>query len=270
MTPRVVTAAGRQWRFVPDEPPLAAERSQAMLQARLVDEVLNAPPQLPLQVATRVYGAIGRAGGGGRVGVVGRPAQALFAPTVALARMDMAVTAPGFLPLELDSPVGPQPGYPEAFACVDLGDIALHRAPTRIAGRVVSRATGPVAGAVVRISGVWPVLQHPAGPAAAPDAMPTFAGLYADRPAGGSVLRRSLTPAAQVKTLVRPAVAGDTVLRLSDRQAIAAGQILAIDFGDTGRVEFMGIATIDTGSSADQPADFTLDLPLRRDRKSVV
>ncbi len=265
MTVRTVLAGAQEWRFAPDNEPASAERSQAMMQAMLVDEVLNAPPDTPLHVFTRVFGAIGRAAGGGRVGVVGRPAQAFHAPTVALSQMDLTVTAPGFLPLTLTRPVGPQPpDYPVNFTPVNAGTLALHRTATRIRGRVVSLSGGAVAGASVRISGVWPVLQDIANPADAPDAMPLYAGLYADRPTG-NVRRRNLTPAAQVKALERPAMSGDTVVRLSDRQSISAGQILAIDFGDVGRVEYIGISVIDLGSDPDQPADVTLDLPLRRD-----
>lgn len=265
MTARTIAGGGVLWRFAPDEPPpLAAERSQVMLEARLVDEVLAAPPQAPATVRTTVLGAVARAAGGGRVGVVGRPAQAFFAPAIALARMTLSAEAAGFLPLRLEAPVGAQPGYPAAFAAVDLGDVALHRAATRLSGRVASRATGPIAGATVAVSGVWPVLQHPLGPAQAATAMPAPAGLYADRPAGGTLRRRNLTPAALVKTLLRPAVAGETRVRLSDRAGIVPGQILALAFDDGARVEFVAIAAIDTGSSPDQPAEVTLALPLRR------
>ncbi len=266
MTVRTVLSAGEAWNFAPDDPqPAIALRSQALIMARLIDEVTQTPPEQALTLATGLAGALPRASGGGRVGVVGRPGQLFYAPTVALAEVDLSVTATGFLPLALRRALGSQPGYPDAFAAPDLGDVALHRTPVAIAGRVASRAAGPLVGATVTITGVWAVQQHPPGPPQPPNAMPLFAGLYRDRPAGAQMRRRNLAPAAQVKTLARPALAGDTVVRLSDRQAIAAPQILALDYGDPGRVEYVGITSIDTGSSADQPADFTLDLPLRRD-----
>jgi hypothetical protein len=109
-----------------------------MLQARLVDEVLNAPPQLPLRATTAVHGAIGRATDGGRVGVVGRPAQAFFAPTVALARMDLTVAATGFLPLALESAVGPQPGYPAVFDQVLGWRAACHQIPDDLRQQAMS------------------------------------------------------------------------------------------------------------------------------------
>ena len=271
MTVRTVVAGGGAWRFAPDQPPPAvAERSQTMLQARLVDEVLLAPPVALPSVATTVHGAIARASGGGRIGVVGRPAQVFFAPMIALATLDISVAAPGFLPLRLEQAAGPQPGYPDAFAAVDLGDVALHRAPVAVAGRVVSRALGPLAGAALTVTGVWPVMAPPLGPASAPNAMPALAGLYADRPIGGQLRRRNFAPAAELKALVRPAVAGDRTVMLSDMDTIAAGQVLMIDFGDDGRVEFVGITSIKGASSPDQPAEFTLDLPLRRDHAEGV
>lgn len=262
-TPIPLTANGIDWLFARDDPqpPLAA-RSQAMLRAMLIDEVLAAPPALPISVATHVHDAVARAAAGGRVGVVGRPAQIFDTPISATCRIDLSIRAMGYLPLDLDEAVGPQP--PDAFDPVDLGTITLHRQPVRIGGRVVSRSLGPLAGAAISINGVWPVLQHPMGAPDAANAMPALAGLYVDRPVGGTMRRRNLTTAAEVKTLARTATAGDTIIRLSDREAINAGQILAIDTDDIDRVEFVGISLIDTTSSADQPADFTLDLPLRR------
>lgn len=270
MSARTILANGA-WRFAPDEPPPAiAERSQAMLIARLVDEVTGMPPTGQLNSRTNVRYAIAKSSNGARVGVVGRPAQAFFAGTIALARVDISIEGEGFLPIRLDRPVGAQPGYPHAFVPPDLGDVALHRTPVAIAGRVISRTTGPLAGATVRVSGAWPVLSQPQGAASAPNVMAALSGLYADRPVGATLRRRNLTLSPQIKTLERAGVAGDRVVRLSDRLAIAVGQILAVESDDPARTEFVGIAAIDTGSSDDQPANVTLEVSLRRGHAASV
>ena len=265
MTARAISIDGADWSFSPDLPPRDAERSQALLRATVLDEVLGRAAEGMVHARTNVRGAIAKSSGGGLVGVVGRPAQIFFGPAVALSPIDLRVQAKGFLPLELQAVAGPQPGYPDNFAAVDLGTIMLHRAPVTLAGRVVSRALGPLAGATVAIDGVWPVQQRQMGPPAAANAMPALATLYADRPAGGTLRRRTLNSAPQVKTLQRAAPAGSQVVRLTDRLGLAAGQILMIAFPDLDRVESIVIAGVSTASSDDQPADIALEFPLKRD-----
>ena len=156
MTTRTVLAGETSWYFSPEvPPPTVADRSQAILRLRLVDETTGLPPVLAVAAATTLPGATARASDGGLVGVVGQPSVAFYAPTIATARVDLTVTAAGFLAITLDEAVGAQPGYPDAFAAIDLGDVMLHRAPTWLSGRMVSRSTGPLSGGTVRVSGVW-------------------------------------------------------------------------------------------------------------------
>ena len=268
MTTRTVLAGETSWYFSPEvPPPTVADRSQAILRLRLVDETTGLPPVLAVAAATTLPGATARASDGGLVGVVGQPSVAFYAPTIATARVDLTVTAAGFLAITLDEAVGAQPGYPDAFAAMDLGDVMLHRAPTWLSGRMVSRSTGPLSGGTVRVSGVWARMQHPAAAAAAPDAMPCYAGIYADRDTSATMARRNFTPSAATKSLLLPGVAGDITLRLSDSVGIAAGDVVAVEPGDPERLEYIGIHSIAAGSSADQPATLTLDFPLRRDHR---
>lgn len=265
MTVSAIMAGGNMWQYAPDDPqPSIAARSQVIMQARLVDEILDTPPTQPLTATTTVIGAIARAVAGGRVGVIGRPSLTYFAPAIANGKADLLVTGDGFLPLQLETTLGAQPGYPDAFTFPDLGAVALHRTPVRLAGRVISRTLGPLNAATIAITAVWPVLEQPAGPPAAPDAMPLLAGLYRDRVVG-TVRRRNFTQGAPDKTLMRPASTGTSLIRLSDSIGLAAGQVLGIEFGDPERLELIGITSIDAGSTADQPADITLDHPVRRD-----
>lgn len=266
MTVTTIQDGGKGWRYAPDDPqPTIAERSQVILQAQLVDEVLNAAPVQPLSVSTSVRGAIARSAGGGRVGVIGRPALIYYAPNIKDGVADLTVIADGFLPLHLKEKLGNQPGYPDAFLLKDLQEVEFHRRPVRLTGRVISRSAGPLNGASVAITKVWRVLKHPAGPGAAPNAAPLLAGLYRDRSVGGSVSRRNFTLAPQTKTLLRPATAGENLVRLSDHSTLATGDVLAIGSGDPERTELIGIASIMGGPTADRPTEVILDHPLRRD-----
>jgi hypothetical protein len=269
MTVRTVIADGANWRFWPDDPPPVAARAQAILQARVVDEVTGVPPAVPLVARTTLAGAGARSGPGGRVGIVGRPRLQFpdVMPTPPM--LDLTVEADGFLPLELRTALPAQPAaYPNDFTpAVLAGDQNMRRRATRLAGRVISRTLGPLNNATVSVTGVWVRLDGIAlpSPAAAPDGMPMLSGAYAARTVpGASLRRRNFTLGAPAKRLARPAVAGDTELVLSDRQAIGAGDVLAIEPGDPERVEFIGLAAVSTTSSADQPARVTLDHPLRR------
>jgi hypothetical protein len=254
-----------RWRFTPDAPaPRRAHRSQALLRAQLIDEVSNEPLAAPAVASTTVRGVVPRVARGGLAGLSGRPALLFHPAALAATELDLRVVAPGYLPLELRANLGAQPGYPDAFAPVDFGAVAMHRVAVGLTGRVASRSSGALVGAQVTVTGVWPVMTRPVPAAAAPSAMPCLAGLYADRGPGATVRRRNLMPAVEVKQLVRPAAAGDTELRLSDRVALAAGDVLAIEFGDEGRVEFISLAAVEATSTPDQAATATLDHPLRR------
>ena len=200
----------------------------------------------------------------GLAGLAGRPALLFHAPMIAATRLTMTVSGPGYLPLALDVPLGAQPGYPDAFAPANLGAVALHRTPGRIVGRVASRTTGSLVGATIAVTAVWPVLAQPVPAGQPANLMPSFVGLYADRPLAATVRRRNLALAGQAKSLDRPVAAGATVLRLSDGIGLVAGQILAIDPAGEGRLEYVGIASLGPASGPDAALDVTLDLPLRQ------
>lgn len=91
-----------------------------------------------------------------------------------------------------------------------------------------------------------------------------WSGVYADRPAGSTLSASGLTLVAATQQLLRPAPARATILRLSDRQGLSVGDVLAMEPGDPERQEFIPIAAVDAASSADRPADVALAHPLHR------
>jgi hypothetical protein len=268
LAPQIIEADGRVWRLLPETPPLAqAERAQVLARALLIDELTGEPPTGRAVVTSRMPGLRGVAAEGGHVGLSGRPA-ALFPAAWPLAppvpRLALDARLPAFLPVALAADLVAQPDWPDAFRLHDFLQVALHRRPTLVSGRVASRTTGPVAGATVEVTEVWTTFAAIGGAGIPPNALSLWAGFYADRPAGGSLRRRSLTLQPPVRTLTRPANAGDTVLRLSDRQGLVVDRPLAIEPGDPERVEYVLIAAIDTGAAADLPAAVTLAHPLAR------
>jgi hypothetical protein len=265
----MIGADGATWSFVPGDTPPRAARTQAILRVTVVDEITGLPPVVPLAVSTTPSSATAR-NAGSLIGVVGQPRTLFPDIGIALARASMTITAAGFLPLGLSAAMGLQADYPDSFTPPDLGEVALHRAPVVIGGRVVSRSLGPLAGAVVEVTRVWRQLDAIAGPGDPPDCLSVFAGLRADRAAGAAVAGLTLPPAPDGKRLRYAVRAGDSQIAVTDRVAIAPGQLLTIDPGDPDRIEYIGIAAIGTASSPDQPAIVTLDLPLRHDHPAGV
>ena len=86
------------------------------------------------------------------------------------------------------------------FATADAGEIALHREPTAIFGRIVKNSSGgtvPLAGATVRLIGVWrtPPPANAAVPPDPPNLVSLRPPLYAQRAAIAGQLRRRNLPA---------------------------------------------------------------------------
>lgn len=271
MACRTELVDGQSLRYCPDDPPPVTDRVRAICRARVVDEITNEPAEVDLTVTTASSTLFPRATRGGIVGLVGQPFRALPALALTLADLDLRIAAPGYLPLDLATTIGPIAGFPGAFAPVDLGTVGLHRVAVELAGRTLRRASltpTVVAGALVRVDGYWPTFPPPNVIPAAVMAPPTLvhvsAGFYAAREtATGTLRQRAVAPVAGVdKELVLPAGRGEVRLRLSDRQALGVGSLLIIDDADPGRREHILVNQVDTSSSVDQPAWVTLEYPI--------
>jgi hypothetical protein len=175
MTAVTIQAGGRAWRLLPAEAPREAARVQVVARARVVDDLTLLAPAAALAVAATTPGLAGRAGPDGLVGVVGAPARLAPADEVEGLGLAFTVTGAGFEPLALAGALPAQPGYPDAFAALDLGVRRLLRPPVEIRGRVtrlVAGAVQPVAGAVVAVTAAQAVraladAEPPPPPAAA-------------------------------------------------------------------------------------------------------
>jgi hypothetical protein len=129
-------------------------------------------------------------------------------------------------------------------------------------------ATTPAAGAAVRITGIWRTA--PPANAVVPADPPNLACLeppvYADRKAGVGALRRcDLTPVLGDDKLLLDAVGPEeTVIRLSNRQNINAGDVVRLDATVEDRMENIAIQSIAGGSTPNQEAWITLEHPVAR------
>jgi hypothetical protein len=271
MSCRPVVAGGLAYQFCPATPPVPSAMLQSLLRARLVDEITGLAPLGTVSVREPSPGLTGRVAPGGLVGLIGRPRAAfgaLLPPTIGV-----RVVASGYVPVEIDQPMGAQPDYPDLFDELIVPDIALHRLPVVVSGRAIARngaVPAALAGADVFVSGYWATLADVE--AAAPIVPSDFVSLLhpasAPRPAGlASVSAQPAILAGPSKELAAPGVAGRDRVRLSDVAGLAVGNILAVDHDDVDRVEYIEIVAIEPVSSPLQQATVSLRFPLSRDHQ---
>jgi hypothetical protein len=260
-------------RICPDDPPVAADRVRAVFQARIVDEITEQPPDVDLNVRTTSTIVYPRATRGGLIGLVGQPFRVFPTLDVDVVDLDMRLTAPGYLPLELAGSLGPIPGFPDVFVPLDLGDVPLHRIPVELAGRTLrNNSLNPtiVAGASLSILGYWPTFPpanvNPPAVMLPPNLVNLSPGFYAPRESATGTLRaRGFAPiAGEDKDLILPAGRGDQRLRLSNRTTLAPGSALIIDDLNAPIRERILVDQVDMNSDPDQPAWITLAHPLAR------
>jgi hypothetical protein len=271
--------AGVRYLVAPDDVIPEGMRSSAIVFARAVDELTAKPVSLPITVtpAGTAFDAPGtraavnpRAVDGGVIGLVGTPSRAL--PALATTAYDVGVSAraPGYVARRATQALGPIASFPTSFTPLDLGDLELHREPVMLYGRTVVRTAGGIDKldtATVQISGIWrtaPTLSVSPPPAPA-DIVAVDPPLYVARSTAAAVRRRALTPdVPNEKRLQRAAVAGTTEVFLSDRKALAAGDLLGIDEADPSRAEWVRVTAIVGSTSVAEPAVATLAYPLAR------
>ena len=269
MTCRSDTVGMWAYRACPDDPPVAADRLRAVVRWTAIDEITGTGPTLDFIIKTAALGLTPRVARDGIMGLVGNPAR--LYPGLDTGTVDLAwtVSAPGYLPRELAITLGPVAGFPASFDPADAGAIAMHRTAVVLRGRVVQLVAGmldpvPLAGVTVSLAGVWwtfpPANIDPDTVINAPDLVSLHPGMYADRQLGvDSVRRRDLAHVVgQDKTLVGPAVRGDTSVRLSDRIGVAPGTLLAFEPARADRVEYVAVTNVVGASTPDQPATATL------------
>jgi hypothetical protein len=183
-------------------------------------------------------------------------------------KVGLTVGARGYVTRRETVDVTQNVNFPSDFAPTDAGTLALHREPVVIAGRTVlanAGTTTPIAGANVRITGVWPTLPPAtlAVPADPPNLVSLLPPTYFARTAPAGTLRqREMTPVVgEDKLLQAYAPAGSATLAVSDRVNLAAGDIVVLDESDPERTELLVVQAVVGASTDVQPATVTLAYP---------
>jgi hypothetical protein len=287
MTRAIVVAGAIRYTVSHDDRVPLGRRLGSLVHARVIDELTREPVEQGLVVepagsglATPAAerGAKPRVAAGGLVGIVGNPSRVLPRLSAAAYELGLSVRGPGYVSQRVTGTIGPVATFPATFTPLDLGDLTLHREPVVIHGRTVRRRNGadpvtvpptdvvPLAGTTITVTGIWRTMPQAnvVAPPLAPDLVALEPPVYAPRTTAlGVVHTIGLAPVVGAdKTLELDVRAGDTRLRLSDRDGLAATNVLAIDEANADRTEAVRVTAVAGAISPLQPATVTLAFPL--------
>jgi hypothetical protein len=265
MTLLPVIDAVSGWRLAPDGPIPAAGWPQALMSVAVLDEITGLPPTAAPIASTTTTGVVAWASET-LAGLVGRPISLFLPGFITNVPLDLELSGTGYLPLSLSGSFAAEPGYPEAFAPIDLGVVSLHRDPVTISGRTVSHSGVVRAGTTVSLEGVWLTLADLANPPAAPNLVSLASPLYVDRDTTATIAAQPMSPVlAATKTLLSPANVSDASLVLSDQVGLAIGSVIAVDSQDPARAEYLAVTSVSSlGPGPSFPATVNLAVPLGR------
>jgi hypothetical protein len=269
----VITTEKRVYRVSPDDPAPPAALLRALMVGQIVDELTAAPlpAQLHPEVSVDEPGYFTQIKTDGLFCIGGIALNCFSLLAMQPYRVHLTVRASGYIPLGLSREIPQTPLFPSQLPpFVELGQVPLHREPVLIAGRVMddSPASVPVAGATVRLTGIWPALPPPNTdpPADPPSLVALRASFYAARDSATATARPvTLAPVTgQDKRLRFGAPARAAALSLDNRLGLnpGGGEILWIDPG-TAAEEFIQTTAVRGASAADQPAEAQLARRLR-------
>lgn len=272
MARHIVTVNQLRYGFSPDDLQPLLNRPWPVMTARLIDEITGeSPASSAIHPSTPVRGLIPRIADGGLLGLVGIPAQVFPALANRSYEIPLTLNVSGYVTRQETVVIGPTTHRPnENFKSVDLGNVLLHVQPILIGGRTV-QADGngkpqPVAGARITITGIWrtvpPADQH--APAESPNLVSLSPSLYVNCAAGsGKMQNCKLIPAAgDDKALLDDAPVGARVIRLSNQQNLAIGDLLSFDSDSPDNGECLVIAALEQSGNQSSPARVTLAYPL--------
>jgi hypothetical protein len=273
MSRRNIQLENRIVIFSPDDPVPLANRIQALLKLRITDELTTRPPESTINLRVEERNYTPRVSGDGLAGLVGIPQQVIPRLNAQNYPVNLTVSAAGYLTRKLHKEIPQDLSFPTHFAARQV-DLALHREPVTISGRTV-RVSGntstPLPGVEVTLTGIWRTAP-PADvivPPDPPNLIHLQSPLYLDRSALTQFLQPRDLPvvAGSDKTLVDDVSSGTDIIQLSDRQGLAAGDVLQIDVVQPNLGEFVEIETVPTTSAPDQPTLIMLNQSLMRSHR---
>jgi hypothetical protein len=265
-----IAAGGRAYTVSFDDPRRRGDLYQSVVIAQLIDELTEEPVRGGVRVTTDLRGARPKAARDGVGGVAGVPSRLFPELDSQPYELDLRFEVDGFVPLvQSDLPVPQQPGFPDGFADVDLGLLALRRLPVVVSVRTM-RLDGqnrpvPLPGATVEISGIWRRMEDLSGASAGADLISLRPPLSAARPQPGTTLEPvAMAPVAEPeRRLARAAEPGARRLDVTRIGSVAIGSVVGIDRGDADRAEHIEVEDVVGPGDPESPAALVMAFPVR-------
>lgn len=262
---RAYTASGLETRA-------AGDVFQALVIARLVDDLTGAPVTARVMVATDAVGLRPRTAADGYAGLVGVPSR-VFTPLAAPPPLAVTFGAEGYAPRREDVTFVLPPGFPRTFPARDLGDLVLRRDAVVIEVRAfeldAQERPIPLGLAPVAVTGHWRTVAALAGAPATDVLLAVGPGLSHSRPSGAAIDAPTLTPAVEpVRVLEAPSAAGASRIAISRTDVLSAGDLVGIDVADPDRGEWIEVMAIDGPQDPASPAVAVLRFPLQNGHRA--
>lgn len=270
MSRLTIDVDGRSVRFSPDDAVALVNRTQALLKLLITDEMTGKPPESNLNLSVKESGVTTRVNRDGLSGIVGVPGQVFPKLNSRDYHLSLTLAAAGYVTREFVQPIPQDGSFPATFKAQQL-EIALHRLPVTISGRVVAIAgnsLSPVDGATVTLTGIWKTSPsaNVTVPPDPPDLVHLNPPLYLDRSGSTQFFQaRNITPVSGGdKFLADDVSIGSNQIQLSDRQGLSTGDVLIIDPLQPDVTEFIEIKSLPATGDPDQPTRLTLNQALAR------
>lgn len=158
MPRRTIEVEGRRYLFSADDQPSLGDRLRALARLRVIDELTGEPPAGLITLESDAPLAAPRIASDGLVGLVGFPRGIFPALATQPSTITLLVRVEGYIPRQVEVTLPQEPAFPQLFTPPPLLTLLLHREPVVIMGRTVqatSNPTTPLAGATVRVTGIW-------------------------------------------------------------------------------------------------------------------
>ena len=245
---------------------------QSLLLVHLVDELSGRPVSARVRIASSLAGpstgVLPKAGPFGVCGLVGEPVRVFPRLDMQPYDVDAVFIADGFVPLAVKPSLIPQGSFPDTFAGVELGTVALRRTPVSLVVRTTKLdaldASAPVPNAVVSVTGIWRTLAGLTGAAAPPDLIALAPQVSAVRPVGAVVTRVTITQVLEPpRTLVGAVSPGESSVVVSRTGGIVVGDVIGFDHGVAERAEHVEVTSISGPSDPESPATLGMRFALQ-------
>src|SRR5690348_2095397 len=136
MSRRTIQVGSVLWTISSDDPAPAGDRLWSLVGAGVTDELTGQPPVSELTVSSNAARSVPRVAQAGLLGAAGIPRRSFPRLAAQNYAVELQIDAERFVSRTVSIPVPQDLTFPATFSPPPLANVALHRQPTVIRGRV--------------------------------------------------------------------------------------------------------------------------------------